>query len=87
MKNAWSNIYLIAHDAFSHISCNHMYTILKQQIRTYTFRQAQNCSIINAHDDLPVDVICKGKVEPTKCTPSRHRSKSDLVFKAPEESI
>ena len=71
-----------------------MYTISDQQIHTYTFRQVQNCFfIINAHNDLPVDVICNGKVEPTKCTEilltDYHldtEATLDQVLKAPGES-
>ena len=45
-----------------------MYTILKQQIYIHFDRLRIALSLINTHNDLPVDVICKGKVEPTKCT-------------------
>ena len=95
-KNAWSNIYLIAHDAFDRTCLAIMlYTILEQQIHTCTFRQAQNCFfIINANNDLPVDVICKGKVEPTKCTKILLRdhhldieASLDLIIRAPGGSI
>ena len=54
---------------FGLYSCDYMCILSwnSRYIHIY-FDNLRNCSIINAHNDLPVDVICKGKVEPTKRT-------------------